>query len=388
MLHEFLESNRAELVDRCRAKVALRGAPRVTPQEMEHGIPLFLDQLIETLWREKASGMQSPTSRSASLDLPRELSASAVRHGAELQQHGFSVDQVVHAYGDLCQAVTDLAVETGAIVPVEEFRTLNRCLDNAIADAVTEFDRRRDRSITDQGELAMTQRLGSLAHEMRNFLNTITLAFAAIKTGHVATSGATSAVIDRSLDGLRDLVDRALADVRLVAGLQPHLQDFPLSAFIDELKVAASLEAKARDCRFTIECWPADLSIRGDRQMLLSALMNLLQNAFKFTRPGSYVRLRARGVADRARIDVHDECGGLPEGKAQDMFLPFRQHGADRSGVGLGLSIARRAVEACGGTLSVRDIPTVGCVFTIDVPRVAGCRRSADGPVPPSTASI
>ena len=379
MLHEFLEINRIELVDRCRAKVALRSAPRATPREMEHGIPLFLGQLIETLLLEQ--GRQPPPGGGEPRDLPRELSATASRHGRELQEHGFRVDQVVHAYGDLCQAVTELAAETGAAVSAEEFHTLNRCLDNAIADAVTEFDRRRDRSISDKGDLAMTQRLGSLAHEMRNFLNTATLAFAAIKSGHVAPAGATSAVMDRSLDGLRDLVDRALVDVRLVAGLQPQLEEFAVCDFIEDLQVGASLEAQARACILTIECSPADLSIRGDRQMLLSAVMNLLQNAFKFTRPGSYVRLQARGAGNRARIDVQDQCGGLPTGKVDEMFQPFKQHGADRSGLGLGLSIARRAVEASGGVLTVRDMPTVGCVFTIDVPRVAP--RALASPEPP-----
>jgi len=63
-----------------------------------------------------------------------ELCASA-----QLLQHGFTVDQVVHDYGDLCQAITKLAVDRGAAIQVEEFRTLNRCLDNAIADAVTEL---------------------------------------------------------------------------------------------------------------------------------------------------------------------------------------------------------------------------------------------------------
>lgn len=68
-------------------------------------------------------------------------------------------------------------------------------------------------------------------------------------------------------------------------------------------------------------------------------------------------------------VKVEDQCGGLPEGKAQSLFANFGQHHKDRSGLGLGLSIARRSVEASGGTLSVRDMPGLGCVFTIDLPR-------------------
>jgi len=57
---------------------------------------------------------------------------------------GYSVDQVVHDYGDLCQAITDLADEHQIPFQIDEFRTINRCLDNAIADAVTEFSYQRD----------------------------------------------------------------------------------------------------------------------------------------------------------------------------------------------------------------------------------------------------
>jgi hypothetical protein len=65
-----------------------------------------------------------------------EIGTSAVAHGASLLGLGYTVDQVVHDYGDLCQSITDLAFERDAPFSVEEFRTLNRCLDNAIADAV------------------------------------------------------------------------------------------------------------------------------------------------------------------------------------------------------------------------------------------------------------
>jgi signal transduction histidine kinase len=111
-----------------------------------------------------------------------------------------------------------------------------------------------------------------------------------------------------------------------------------------------------------------------DRELLLSALANLLQNAFKFTHLRSNVTLRALGANDRVLIEVEDRCGGLPEGVSDTMFLPFTQGGVDKSGLGLGLPICRRIVEANHGTLSVRDLPGVGCVFTIDLPRPAGAK--------------
>ena len=105
--------------------------------------------------------------------------------------------------------------------------------------------------------------------------------------------------------------------------------------------------------------------------MLLSAVGNLLQNAFKFTQHHTAVSLSAYAADDRVRIDVEDNCGGLPSGDTEEMFRPFAQNGEDKSGVGLGLSICRRSVEANNGILSVSDLPGSGCVFTIDLPRHA-----------------
>jgi len=373
MLHEFLTSNRADLIERCRLKVAQRSAPRVTPAELTHGIPLFLDQLIKTLEVEQTS---EPL-RSRKVSGPAggggpwksELGSAAALHGRELLQQGFTVDQVVHDYGDLCQAITDLAFERKAAIEIDEFRTLNRCLDNGIAEAVTEYSYQRYSVGANDGVQALNERLGFLAHELRNLIHTCTLAFTAIKVGNVGVTGATGAVLERSLIGLRTLVDRTLADVRVAAGMLPRYKLMPLADFIDQIGASALLEARARGCNLTVSDVDARLAVDVDPDMLLSALGNLLQNAFKFTKQGTEVTVNAYAVADRILIEVEDHCGGLPPGSADKMFLPFSQSGPDKSGLGLGLAISRRSIEANSGTLRVRDVPGTGCVFTIDLPR-------------------
>jgi len=373
MLHEFLTTNRADLIDRCRLKVTQRPAPKATDAELEHGIPLFLDQLIETLQMEQASG----PSRSREIsgvsggETPSasEIGVTAALHGRELLQQGFTVDQVVHDYGDLCQAVTDLAFEDGVPIQVDEFRTLNRCLDNAIADAVTEFAYQRDSLIADKGAQALNERLGYLAHELRNHIHTATLAVIAIKAGNVGLAGATGAVLDRSLIGLRNLIDRSLADVRITAGIPARREQISVADFVAEVQVSASFEARSRGCEFTVADVDKELGVVADRDMLFSAVGNLLQNAFKFTEHHTEVSMKVYSVADRILINVEDHCGGLPPGVAERMFLPFTQGSEDKSGLGLGLSICRRSVEANNGVLSVRDVPGSGCVFTIDLPR-------------------
>jgi signal transduction histidine kinase len=135
------------------------------------------------------------------------------------------------------------------------------------------------------------------------------------------------------------------------------------------IKQAAGLRAQARGCGFTVSNVDARLAVCANRDLLFSALGNLLQNAFKFTHPDTEVTLDAYAVAERILIEVKDHCGGLSIGDVENMFEPFRQNGVDRTGLGLGLSIARRSVEASDGILSVRDIPDTGCVFTISLPR-------------------
>lgn len=363
VLHEFLTTHRDELISRCRAKVAKRPVPTATAIELEHGIPLFLDQLIDAL-RHQLRAPNAPAPIMAG-----EIRDTATKHGHEFFAKGFTVDQVVHDYGDLCQSVTELATERNAPIAVDEFRTFNRCLDDAIADAVIGFGRARDRIISARDAHELNQRLGSLAHELRNLLNSAILAFAAIKTGNVAVTGATGAVLDRSLFALRDVIDRSLAEVRLGVGLDVHREMINVREFLEEVQVAAGMEATARGVMFNVAPIDKELTVEADRQMLGSAVSNLLQNAFKFSRRNGVVSLSARADSDRVLIDVADECGGLPDGTAEELFRPFEQKSSNRTGLGLGLSISRRAVQANDGTLTVKNVAGTGCIFTIDLPR-------------------
>src|SRR5439155_12557417 len=224
MLDVFLTANREELIARCRAKVEKRPAPRPTDTELRYGIPLFLNQLIAALQVARTRGLAEARKVSFALSeiqptlRDSEIGRGAAQHGNELLMKGFTVDQVVHDYGDLCQSVTEMAVEQGATVTPDEFRILNGCLDDAIADAVTEFVRQREQLVSDESTRAMNERLGFFAHELRNLVHAATLALSALQKGDVGLSGATGAVLDRSLAGLRDLIDRALVEVRLTAG--------------------------------------------------------------------------------------------------------------------------------------------------------------------------
>ena len=292
----------------------------------------------------------------------------AALHGRDLLERGFTLEQVVRDYGDVCQAVTHLAYEKGATIEVSEFRTFNQCLDNAIAGAVTEYADRQAAVTTEDGFQALNSRLGPLAHELRNFLQIAMYAVKAIRAGTVGMTGATGAVLDRSLLGMRNLIDRSLAEVRVTAGLPPRLRRVRLEDFLQEIAATSSLDPLSRACVFKVSPVDPDVEIYVDSEMMAAAIGNLLQNAFKFTKRDSEVNLHARVAAGRLLIEVEDHCGGLPTGAPETLLSPFVQSGEDRSGLGLGLDICRRSVEANAGVLRVRDVPGVGCVFTIDLP--------------------
>ncbi|HET9831598.1 MAG TPA: sensor histidine kinase [Vicinamibacterales bacterium] len=96
--------------------------------------------------------------------------------------------------------------------------------------------------------------------------------------------------------------------------------------------------------------------------------MNLLTNAFKYTAAGGHVVLRTLHENGRVQFEVEDECGGIPDG-SDDPFKAFAaQRQKDRTGLGLGLSIARKAVRMHGGDIYFRNLPGKGCVFVVDVP--------------------
>jgi len=166
-----------------------------------------------------------------------------------------------------------------------------------------------------------------------------------------------------------DLIDRSLAEVRLESTLQRR-ETILLAEFVEEMEIAAIVEAKARGHQLTVDPVEYGVVIEADRQLIGAAVSNLLQNAFKFTQEAGHVWLRTHSTADLVFIDIEDECGGLPPGQAEALFRPFHQRSTDRSGLGLGLSINRKAVQLNGGEIRVRSLPGKGCIFTVELPRM------------------
>lgn len=227
MLYELLSSNRSELISRCRTKAAKRFAPSEVPAEVDHGVPLFLEQLVDTLRFEQGTTIRSE-SEPLPTPAPTRIGRSASLHGIEMLQRGYSVDQVVHGYGDVCQSITELAVEQDSEVSADEFRTLNRCLDNAIADAVTAFAQGGQASINEQAE-KLAEHLNAFSASHEHLLDLAIKSYAAIQSGAIGPSGATGTAHKNLLLVLRDLTRQFMNEVRVASArtTQPTYPKMP-----------------------------------------------------------------------------------------------------------------------------------------------------------------
>lgn len=203
MLYEFLLAHRRDLVRNCKEKVAARFSPADTPDVVE-GVPVFIQQLIDALANRPTASAGNGAGR---VPFPPEIGRSAALHGAELLRRGFTVDQVVHDYGDVCQAITEMAIELNCTINPDDFRILNGCLDNAIAGAVTAFAEGHQKAIDDL-EDERHERLSVLREEHRRLVEIAIQAFTAMKAGSLGMAGATGALLMHALTELQSLSDQ------------------------------------------------------------------------------------------------------------------------------------------------------------------------------------
>jgi signal transduction histidine kinase len=252
----------------------------------------------------------------------------------------------------MCQAITDLAIEHDAPCSIVAFRTLNRCMVNAIADAAKEFTYQRDAVAVLKAAGGANLRLAEYTHQLRIPLSTAAMAFEAARSGKLNLSGATGTILERNLRALTLLIDHSLSDFAAISD-EPHLlHSFSLAEFISD--VVAATDAQATDHAMTLRVLPVagELAISGDRSLLLAAVELLLHNAFAFSEKGAEVLLTAYAAGNHVIIDVKDESRHSPDS-------------------GMNLAIVQKTVMTHEGVLSYQELPGDGRVMTISLPRYA-----------------
>lgn len=380
-LAEFLRANEGEILANIEEMTSVLAGVRPATESPKRGLTIFFRQLIHVLQFAPAEPVEPDADRESIVraayasDEPAiaiaagrpydvAVARSAGAYGKELQLLGYTLSHVVHAYGAICQSITQGAIAKKATISKDEFQELNRCLDTAIAGAVTVFHAER----VEGHEARETEHLGSLAHELRNGLAIVNTALRVLKNGTVGFGGSTGQVLDRALKRMQEMIDRSEAEVRLRVDPKVHKETVSFFQLIDQVVVAAEVETRLKRPRLEIEIDLA-LQLEADQHLLFSAVSNLVQNAIKYSRPGGTIRIRGRADGAQTVIEVEDECGGLPSVTPEELFKPFEQHHKHRDGLGLGLTIAQRAIALNDGQIDVENVPGRGCIFRISLPR-------------------
>ncbi len=389
--HDFLVKNKEEILAMTEKKTLDLAGEHASSDQLKQGLPIFFYQFLGILQLErpaitkKAANQGGATNGAKESDEPAmamaagepeeaEVAKAAGLHGMEMLRLGYTLSHVIHAYGAMCQSVTECADKKHFEISAGEFHDLNQCLDVAIAGAVTEFQ-----SLQDSQEMSReVKHLGFLAHEMRNAVSTASIAVQLIKKGTVGISGNTGAVLERSLKRMEELIDRSLTEVRLRVDPEGLIESGHLLLIVDQILVTAGVEAQRKKQIIDIKIDPT-LMIEADQQAFHSALSNLIQNALKFTPEGGKIHVRGTSVGETIVIEVEDECGGLP-GTPSELFKPFKQKNENRKGLGLGLTIAQRAIELNHGTIEAHNLPKKGCIFKITLPKKISQKKSKTKP--------
>lgn len=352
-LDSLLKSRRQELLDRWSETTRRENtADAVSHAELLDRIPVFVDELIAALNPE-------------AVPLPA-FGDSALEHGGQRLSLGFNVAEVIREYGHLHRAIIDVAQDAGYAIDAREHVVLARWLNGGIVNAVSQYVTVRDAELHRQG----SEHLGFIAHEIRNPLASASMAFHLLRAGALASGGRVVDALERNLKRTLDVIDNALDHASLRMGLTPRIERVKVRALLEELETETQPEAQAKNIAVSLDL-VEELAIDVDPRLLRSAISNLLRNAIKFTAPGAAIEIRVKQLGGRTLIEVEDGCGGLPPGRAEDLFLPLVQRGPDHSGYGLGLAITLQAAQAHNGNVTVHDLPGKGCVFIIELPAKA-----------------
>jgi heavy metal sensor kinase len=175
------------------------------------------------------------------------------------------------------------------------------------------------------------------------------------------------------VDRLTSLVDNLLTLTRADSGsLRLDIELVELGEFAKGVGEQLRILAEEKQQRFGVEAGTA-VCVRGDPKILRLALANVIHNAIKYTPPGGSVQVRVHvGAGGRAEVEVRDSGPGIAAGQHELVFERFYRaaagRAADAAGAGLGLAIARWAVEAHGGRLELESAPAKGSLFRISLP--------------------
>jgi two-component system, OmpR family, sensor kinase len=250
-----------------------------------------------------------------------------------------------------------------------------------IGDLGRDFDHMAERLQAAVG--AQNRLLHDVSHELRSPLARLQVA---VGLAHQQPDKIAAALdrIEREAGRLDDLVGQLLTLSRLEAGVAEPLEEYvELSGLLGAVVEDARFEAEASGRRVELQA-SEEMVVKGRVELLRRAAENVIRNAVRFTPPGTAVEISAlrSEAGDRATLRVCDRGPGVPEGDLEALFQPFFRAGGQSAsppggGFGLGLAIARRAIEAHKGRLRAANRPGGGMCVEMDLPLAALSPESA-----------
>jgi signal transduction histidine kinase len=359
-LHVLLQERSEEVMVRWQMNVQGSIVPESLPvAELRDHLPVFLLQVIDAL-RADAEG--------DSHEVPAEVK-TATTHGEQRLRLGFSLDAVVREYGAMQDAILAIGRDAGVAITFREAQVVFDATINGIASAVSEYARQRDAELYRQHN----EHIAFLAHELRNPLASAAMAMTILEQrGFIPAAERASVALSNSLSKIRELVDHALEEARAASGVELRPELIAISRVLKAVEAATTADADARGVAVSFEV-ERDADLLLDRRLIHSAFSNVVRNAIKFTPKGGHVDVRSHLQGERVVVEVEDSCGGLPDGEVEQAFAPFVRLGNDQTqkGFGLGLAIAKQAVDAHGGVLRVQNLPGKGCIFIFELQTAA-----------------
>jgi signal transduction histidine kinase len=361
-LHEVLAAKGDDVMLRWRANVRGTIAPEaIGPVELLDHLPAFLAEIRAAL--READGLRTTE------PCPEDSTTAAV-HGEQRLRLGFSLDAVVREYGALRDAIVATARDAGVQITFRELDVLSAAIISGIAQAVTEYTRQRDAELL----RSANEHFAFVAHELRNPLSSAMLAFELLRNkGLLPAEERSTRALERGLKRTSELVEHTLKLARVASGIELRRQPTTLEELFEDAESGASSEAEAKGVQVRWQSHDGTRErIHVDRRLIGSALSNLLRNAVKYSHDGGIVDVRGAVSNGQVTIEVEDACGGLPPGKVEEAFAPFVRLDERQSGFGLGLAIAKQAIDAHGGRIRVQNLPAKGCIFILEFPALRG----------------
>lgn len=218
------------------------------------------------------------------------------------------------------------------------------------------------------------QLLRDVSHELRSPLARLRVSLALLENGSETERHRSLPRMEQEIERLDRLIGEILDYARMAEGQAPAFEPVDLVELIDDIAESAGLEGRPREIGVEVNA-PDELTLEASPELLYRAIENVMRNALRHSPDGSIIELVLRHPAQTGRIEitVSDHGPGVAGDQLERIFEPFVRISAERSeagsGGGIGLAIARAAIERHGGTIQASNRRGGGLMVTIRLPR-------------------